>query len=233
MIKRYKKSSIGEKQATEHFKYREFASRESESFKVDEKLPLYLEAIMYKVKAESAVINSGYRTPDESVNAGGSRTDKHTQGMAADVVFYDNSGKVISPVDICLAVEDMGFIGGCARIGNTAVHIDTRPIEEKYWGDETKGTSSIWNFGKRYKSYYDYFGKKKAKEKIVKYKTKQGVFYRTEPFKADGNKAGSLKKGKRVKVVKGGRVEYNGTIFYKMRRYWKYYWINKDYLVKK
>lgn len=232
-VKTYKTKNVQSKQLTEHFKYSEFFCPDSNTLKLDNKLPLYLEALMYKLGAKKAVITSGYRTPDYSVKIGGTRTDKHTQGMAADVVFYDDKDKVISPADVCCAAEDLGFIGGVARIGSTATHIDTRKISEPYWGDESKGSyNSIWNQRAGCKSFYSWFGKSKPKEMLVPYRVKKAVIYRTEPFKLTGNRAGKLKKGALVKVIKGGRVAVGGITFYKIKIKNKYAWVNKDYLSK-
>lgn len=233
MIKKYSKAKCGDEKVSTHFAYREFACPGFDKFKLDSKLPLYLETLMYKLGAKKAVITSGYRTPDYSVSIGGTRNDKHTRGMAADVIFYDEKDKVISPIDVCCTAENLGFIGGVARIGSTATHIDTRKISAPYWGDESKDSyNSIWNQRAGCKSFYSWFGKSKPKETLVIYRVKKAVIYRTEPFKLIGNRAGKLKKGALVKAVKGGRVAVGGVTFYKIKIKNKYAWVNKEYLSK-
>lgn len=232
-VKKYKLKNVKDKKASEHFLYREFSCPGTDTLKLDNNLPLYLEALFYKLKAEKAIITSGYRTPEYSVSIGGTRTDKHTKGMAADVIFYNRAGTVISPAVVCCAAEDLGFIGGVAKIGDTATHIDTRPVSEKYWGDESTGSfNSIWYQRPGCKSFYEWFDMDKPKEVLVTYRAKRGVIYRLSPFKLYGNKAGRLKKGTMVKVVKGGRVKYGGTVFYKLKTGGEYHWVNKEYLVR-
>lgn len=232
-VKTYKTKNVQNKSVSEHFKYSEFFCPGSETLKLDPLLPRWLEALIYKLGASKAVITSGYRTPDYSVKVGGSRTDRHTKGMAADVIFYDASGKVIPPETVCCTAEDLGFIGGIAKIGATATHIDTRKISDPYWGDESKGSyNSIWNQRAGCKSFYTWFGKSKSKETLVTYKVKKAVIYRSTPFKLSGNKAGRLKKGATVKVVVGGRVSRGGVTFYKVKIDDWYYWVNKKYLSK-
>ncbi len=232
-VKTYKTKNVQKKSVSKHFAYSEFFCPESAALKLDALLPLFLEALIYKLGASKAVITSGYRTPDYSVKVGGSRTDKHTQGMAADVIFYNAAGGVISPDTVCCTAEDLGFIGGIAKIGNTATHIDTRALSSKYWGDESTGsTNSIWNQKSGCTSFYTWFNKAKPKETLVTYKVKKTVNLRQTPFKLSGNKAGKLKKGASVKVVKGGRVEYDGITFYKVKLNGCCYWVNKNYLTK-
>ena len=229
-IKTYKVKSVGKKMVTDHFAYSEFACPESDSLKLDELLPLYLEAIMQRVGAKRAVITSGYRTPDYSVKVGGSRTDKHTTGMAADVVFYDANGKVISPIKISCAAEELGFIGGIARIGRTATHLDTRSLDAPYWGDESTGsTRSIWYQKSGCNSFYAYYKVAKPKEMLVSYKTKKAAPYRAAPFKK-AERVGTLKKGTAVQVVKNGKIVYGGRTFYKCKLGKNYYWVNRKYL---
>ena len=231
-IKTYKLKNVKNKKASEHFYYREFACPGFDKLKLDSNLPLYLEALFFKLGASKAVITSGYRTPAYSVSIGGTATDRHTQGMAADVVFYNASGAVISPIVVCCAAEDLGFIGGVARIGKTATHIDTRPTESRYFGDETKGYNSIWYYKPGSTGFYDYFGISKPKERFIKYTVKKNVVSRKTPFKLKGNKAARFKKGATVKVLKNGRAAYDKTVFFKIKYAGKYYYINRKYLKK-
>lgn len=232
-VKTYKTKNVQNKRVSEHFKYSEFFCPGSATLKLDPLLPRWLEALIYKLGASKAVITSGYRTPDYSVKVGGSRTDRHTKGMAADVIFYDKAGKIIPPDTVCCTAEALGFIGGIAKIGATATHIDTRSMSSKYWGDESKGsTNSIWNQRSGCTSFYTWFGKTRPKETMVTYKVRKTSVYRSAPFKLSATKLGKLKKGATVKVVKGGRVEYGGVTFYKVKIGNGYYWVNKRCLSK-
>ena len=103
-----------------------------------------------------AVIESGYRTPEYSVKVGGEKDDAHTLGIAADIVFYDKSGKIIEPKYIACIAQDLGF-GGIGVMKNS-VHLDVRHLggykNKKWYGDETKGYSLSANG----KDFYTYFG---------------------------------------------------------------------------
>ncbi len=89
-------------------------------------------------------------------------TDRHHEGLAADVTLYDNNGAVINSKIVCCVAADIG-INGVANINTNyrAVHIDVR-TGNRYWGDEIYGYSSIWNQrggdGNYHDNFYEYFG---------------------------------------------------------------------------
>lgn len=228
-VKTYKLSDVKNKKVSDHFLYNEFACPAYNKLKLDDKLPKYLEDIFKKLNASKAVITSGFRTPEYSVQVGGYKTDKHTKGMAADIIYYDKDGKVISPEKVCCVSEDLGYIGGIAKIGETATHIDTRSVKSKYWGDESTGKYvSIWKMKKGCNSFYDWFGieRPKLKEKIIYYKAskykgasfvdalkKANIKYdfasRKKIAKLNGIKVyvgGILQNGKLLKLFKKGKL---------------------------
>lgn len=230
-VKTYSLKKVADKQVSEHFKYREFACKNTDVLKLDSLLPAYLETIFKRVGATKAVVTSGYRTPSYSVSVGGMANDKHTYGMAADVIFYKHD-KVISPEKVCCTCEDLGYIGGCARIGKYSVHIDTRPQAKKYFGDETMGNNSIWYYKKDCRSFYDWFNIKKPTVSFLNIKTVKKAAYRLSPFKLSDNKMGTVKKGVAVKVVKDFEVSFDNRKFYKVKIGSGYFYMNKVFLTK-
>lgn len=92
-------------------------------------------------------ITSGYRCPTHSVRVGGSYSDAHTIGIAADL--YVNG---MSPKELARIAEDLGF-GGIGIMSN-AIHLDIRDesgcgftyANNHWWGDETTGNNYIKSF---------------------------------------------------------------------------------------
>ncbi len=157
MIKTYK--STDRTQLTEHFNISEFRCKcgGTHDTKLDTELVDKLEKLHTALNCSKIIINSGYRCPTHSVNVGGSSTDYHTKGYAADIVCYDQSGNKISSKIVSCAAQDLGF-GGIANIDSTytATHVDTRTAN--FWkGDEVKGTSySVTD------DFYKYYGLSKS-----------------------------------------------------------------------
>ncbi|MDE6520067.1 MAG: DUF882 domain-containing protein [Ruminococcus sp.] len=160
-IKNYK--STDRTQLTEHFNVSEFRCKcgGNHDTKLDTDLVDKLEKLHTALNCSKIIINSGYRCPTHSVNVGGSATDYHTKGYAADIVCYDQSGNKISSKKVSCVAQDLGF-GGIANIGNandktyTATHVDTRT--SNFWkGDEVVTTSrSITD------DFYKYYGLSKS-----------------------------------------------------------------------
>lgn len=155
----YKKD--GEKKFSAHFEAREFACMndagtvQSDSFIVNSKLVDLLEKLFTKLDCKSMVITSGYRTPAFSISIGGSATDQHTKGNAADIMCCGKDGKLIPSKKVCCTIEDMNHQGGCGLITDTATHVDVRGY--KAWFDEAMdGGMTVFD------SYYDHWGIKRA-----------------------------------------------------------------------
>ena len=149
MIKRYLMGA-GDIQLSAHFRLHEFQSRNGwDEVLVDEALIDMLEKIYKHFNCSKAVINDGFRQPGEYCRSiGGSDRDAHAYGMAADVVFFDSEGDVISGRYICCYAQDIG-VQGIGYMGN-AVHLDTRGNggykNTHWWGDETTGaTVTDWH----------------------------------------------------------------------------------------
>lgn len=153
MVNKYYMSD-GDKQLSPHFMLREFQSKNGcDEVLVDEALIDMLEQIYKHFNCSQAIINDGYREPGAyCISISGSYADAHAYGMAADVVFFDSEGDVISGKHICCYAQDIG-VQGIGYMGN-AVHLDTRGNggykNTHWWGDETTGANV--------KDWHSYFG---------------------------------------------------------------------------
>ncbi|MDE6520286.1 MAG: DUF882 domain-containing protein [Ruminococcus sp.] len=157
MIKTYK--STDRTQLTEHFNVSEFKCKcgGNHDTKLDTDLVDKLEKLHTALNCSKIIINSGYRCPTHSVNVGGSATDYHTKGYAADIVCYDQKGNKISSKIVSCAAHDLGF-GGIANIDGTytATHVDTRT--SNFWkGDEVVTTAHSVT-----EDFYKYYGLSKS-----------------------------------------------------------------------
>lgn len=141
-------------QLTEHFNMSEFRCKcgGTHDTILNPELPEKLENLFKILNCSAIVITSGYRCPTHSLNVGGSASDYHTKGYAADIVCYDQSGNKISSKKVSCVAQDVGF-GGIANIDGTytATHVDVRT--SNFWkGDEvvTKDYSVTDDFYKYY-----------------------------------------------------------------------------------
>ena len=156
-----------------HFQVKEFASTSgskiySDNVLISGELVNMLEKLFNKLKCTSIVINSGYRTATHDKAVGGSGSGQHVLGKAADIVCRNKDGIINSKI-VCCVAADLGF-GGVANISANyqAVHVDVR-TGSKYYGDEIRGTRSIWNYNSKWRDFYVYFGL--TKDAIKKYTT--------------------------------------------------------------
>ena len=162
-----------ERQITEHFSSKEFICPYSGDIKIDKSLVEKMEHIFKKLNASKCIISSGYRSPSYDRQVGGF-LGRHSEGLAADCVFYDKEGKIIpSKIVVCVS-WDLHELNGIAKIDNNYVHLDNRE-NSTYYGDETKGVSSYWT------NPYTYFNVTKAD--VIKYTNeiesdKVNVYYR-------------------------------------------------------
>lgn len=90
------------------------------------------------------VITSGLRCPSHSVSVGGTSTDAHTKGIAADIMVYTADKKFYSPKVICAVAEKLGF-GGIGEM-ISSVHVDMRHLGgyvNNFWhGNEITGDNN-------------------------------------------------------------------------------------------
>ncbi|MDE6426147.1 MAG: hypothetical protein K2K89_08430 [Ruminococcus sp.] len=138
----------------EHFSVSEFRCKcgGTHDTIINPELPEKLEKLFKALNCSAIVINSGYRCSTYSVNVGGSSSDYHTKGYAADIVCYDQSGNKISSKKVSCVAQDVGF-GGIANIDSpyTATHVDVRT--SNFWkGDEV--VTSDYSVTDDFYSYY-------------------------------------------------------------------------------
>lgn len=116
--------------------------------KINERLVERLQVLRYKV-GRPVNVTSGYRCPKHSINVGGSYSDAHTLGFAADI--YVNG---LSAIELARIAEDLGF-GGIGIINSTCVHVDIRDengcggisYPNSHWfGNEQTGDNYIKTF---------------------------------------------------------------------------------------
>lgn len=157
VVSTYSYKSHAQDKVSDHFKVREFAcTKYSNKVKIHNKLIIILEALYKKLNCSKIIVTSGYRTKEADIAVGGDGKGYHTMGRAADIICYGQNKKPIPAAEVCCALEDMGGIYGIGYISPTAVHVDTRLEENKWWGDETKGGRSIQQIG--CDTFHDYFG---------------------------------------------------------------------------
>lgn len=146
-------------QITEHFHSSEFRCQHCGNIKIEKELVEKLEKLFKKLNASKCIISSGYRCPSYDIQIGGF-AGRHSEGLAADCVYYDENGNIIpSKIVICVA-WDMRLLNGIANIDGNYSHLDNRK-NGTYYGDEPRGNSSMWS------NPYSYFGV--SKEEVRQY----------------------------------------------------------------
>ena len=137
-----------------HFNANEFRCKcgKAHNFLISVELIEMLEKLYAALNCSKIIVNSGYRCAAHDKAVGGNGSGQHTKGTAADIVCYGQDGKPISSKTVCCKAQDLGF-GGIANITKayTSTHLDVR-TGSKWYGDETKGTSTVTS------DFYGYFG---------------------------------------------------------------------------
>ena len=151
----YNLTAQGDILLSPHFKVKEFKSPDSNTVKIDNRLIWILEKLYADFNCSKLIINSGYRTPTYSVKIGGSSTDRHTLGQASDIKLFDKNGKIISAKLVCQKLCEYGNVFGVGYINENSTHVDTRPREYIWFGDETKGVSLIKAGYTDFNSYFN------------------------------------------------------------------------------
>ena len=164
---------------TKHFHSTEFKCQHCGRNKIEEELVNKMEQLFAKLHASKCIISSGYRCKDYDIQIGGF-AGRHSEGLAADCIYYAEDGSIIpSKIVICVAY-DLGIFNGIANIDGNYIHLDNRK-GSTYRGDEPKGNSSYWT------NPYDYFGV--SKEEVRKYTKEEisneevNVYYRVQTQK--------------------------------------------------
>lgn len=138
------------KQLSQHFNVQEFKCKcgKTHDIIIDNTLVDRLERLYKLADCSRITITSGYRCPTHSRNVGGSASDAHTVGIAADIMCYDKRDKLINPWLIAAYAEQAGFSG--IGVMSTALHVDVRNssnYKNSHWfGDETTGNNNIKTF---------------------------------------------------------------------------------------
>lgn len=107
--------------------------------KINWKFVERLQVLRYKLKVP-ITITSGYRCPVHSVRVGGSATDAHTKGFAADI-----QAKGYKAEQIAKAAAELGF-GGIGIIDDYTVHVD---IRDESGTDGISYPNSYWHADER------------------------------------------------------------------------------------
>lgn len=142
------------KEISKHFHSSEFVCQHCGSIKIDENLVNKMEHIFSKLRASKCIISSGYRCVPFDIQIGGF-PGRHSEGLAADCVYYDKDGNMIPSKIVCCVAYDLGELNGIAKIDDYYVHLDNR-INGYYHGDESRGNDNYWN------NPYEYFGVSKS-----------------------------------------------------------------------
>ncbi len=162
MIKKYEFGDAT--QLSAHFNAKEFRCKcgKEHDFEVNEKLVENLEKLYETLNCSKIIVTSGYRCTVHDKNVGGNGTGQHTKGNAADICCYGQDGQPISSKIVCCTAQDIGFTG-IANIDTSYqyTHVDIR-TGSKWYGDETKGNSSVTN------DFYCYFGIHKSDTDTMK-----------------------------------------------------------------
>ncbi len=150
------------KQLSPHFNSREFTCKcgKCVTTPIDGELISKLESLFAELNADKIIVNSGYRCPAHSVAVGGTATDAHTRGIAADITVYVN-GSPVKPITAAAAAECVGFSG--IGLMSSNIHVDVRNannyINSHWFGDETTGANvatfqtDVSNFVKTIQTY--------------------------------------------------------------------------------
>lgn len=138
------------KQLSQHFNVQEFKCKcgKAHDIIIDNTLVDRLERLYKIADCSRIIVTSGYRCPTHSRNVGGSASDAHTVGIAADIMCYDRQGNLINPWVVASYAEQVGFSG--IGVMSTALHVDVRNssnYKNSHWfGDETTGNNNIKTF---------------------------------------------------------------------------------------
>lgn len=143
------RKGLNKMKITEHFDRDEFKCKcGCNQNYISKDLIEKLETLHKAMNAYAIVITSGYRCPKHSVAVGGSSTDAHTVGIAADCVVYKAKNIPYDVETVAEYAERLGFSG--IGLMNGAIHLDIRNTsnyKNSHWyGDERTGNNSITTF---------------------------------------------------------------------------------------
>ena len=150
-------------QLSPHFNVKEFKCKcgQNHNILIADELISKLEQLYSRQNCSKIIVTSGYRCSAHDKAIGGTSTGQHTKGTAADVVCYGQDGQPISSKSVSCTAQDLNF-SGIANIDSsyTVTHLNVR-TGAKWYGDETKGTSTITN------DFYTYYGLSKCSDSEI------------------------------------------------------------------
>lgn len=160
-----KKFESGDKsQLSPHFNVQEFRCKCGKEHEILLSMELVdkLEKLYSALNCSKIIVTSGYRCTAHDKNVGGNGSGQHTKGNAADICCYGQDGQPISSKIVCCKAQDIGF-GGIANITTEYkyTHVDVR-TGSKWYGDETKGNSTVTS------DFYRYFSISKVNKPLMK-----------------------------------------------------------------
>ena len=160
-----KKFEYGDKsQLSPHFNVQEFRCKCGKEHEILLSMELVdkLEKLYSALNCSKIIVTSGYRCTAHDKNVGGNGSGQHTKGNAADICCSGQDGQPISSKTVCCTAQDIGF-GGIANITTEYkyTHVDVR-TGSKWYGDETKGNSTVTS------DFYRYFSISKGNEPLMK-----------------------------------------------------------------
>lgn len=121
MIKCYIMDADANEKVGEHFRVKEFASRDgAQAVFIDEYLVFILDILRNKIK-RPIIINSGYRTETQNKKVGGARYSYHIRGMAADIRANGMTAKELAKELDRIIPKECGII-----VYEDWVHFDVR-----------------------------------------------------------------------------------------------------------
>lgn len=134
---------------SKNFSKSEFACKCCNKVNIDSTLISMLERLRSEMNAGAIIVTSGYRCPSHSVAVGGTATDAHTRGIAADIRVVKKSGQCYTAPTIAREAEKIGF-SGIGIIDNLHCHVDVRNMQnycnDHWYGDERTGDNYISTF---------------------------------------------------------------------------------------
>ena len=128
MVRKYSMKSDAADKVSEHFRLREFASRDgADEVLIDDALLDLLEAIRSEAGDKAITINSGYRSPAHNKAVGGVSNSQHVKGTAADIVVEDTDPLTVGQI----AEYILGNRGGIG-VYTTFTHVDVRANKSRW-----------------------------------------------------------------------------------------------------
>lgn len=129
-VQTYSKKASGDMRISDHFKIREFASKDgADQVLIDDQLVKLLEFIRGYF-GQPVIITSAYRSPEHNKQVGGRPTSQHVNGTAADIVVQG-----VDALRVAQAAEY--FLGNSGGIGHYPIsrftHVDVRAKASRWY----------------------------------------------------------------------------------------------------